>query len=291
MTEELRGLLRDELAAERPPPLGDLVATALRDGRRIRRQRRWAALGGGTVVVGVLAATAALGGPFGPSAAPSPGGPFGPSAAPARGGSDRAGAAANPAQRAPSVPAGTAEPARSHPASRPAGAVRVTPVPAPPGAAGIGPGLVKATPEAMLVLLEELLPPGRTSEHAKTGPRDLGVRLYLDRGEGPGMIRVSVGGNPAPGPRPGTPAVSVDSLPDNCIQSTVVRAEWPGGLVVQADLASCLAGDGRPHQPAPQVLSRDEARAVVTDPRWGPAMDAGLVRAGAERFPQVAFFS
>jgi hypothetical protein len=288
VTEELRGLLRDELDAERPPPLGDLVATALREGRRIRRQRRWAAAGGGTAVAGVLAVTVALGGSFGLSAAPAPGG-----------GDDRSAAGdaplvpavpASPARR-DSLPAVPAPPGRRDSVIRPGGAAPLPPVPASPAAVVAGPGQLRATPEAMLVLLEELLPPGRTSGHARTGPRDLHVRLYLDRGKGPGMIRVSVRGNPVPGPRPGDPAVSVDSLPDNCIQSTVVRAEWPGGPVVQADIASCLARDGRRNEPAPQVLTKDEARAVVTDPRWGPAMDAGLVRAGAEQFPHVALFS
>jgi hypothetical protein len=273
VTEELRGLLRDELAAERPPPLGDLVATALRDGRRIRRQRRWAALGGGTAAVGALAVTVALGGPFGLSAAPAPGG-------------DRTVAGDAPFRTA--VPAA---PARAESVPRPGGAAAVPPGLTSRVAAKAGPDLVEATPEAMLVLLEELLPAGRTSGHAKTGRRDLRVQLYLDRGEGPGMIRVSVGGNPAPGPRPGNPAVIVDSLPDNCTQRTVVRAEWPGGLVVRADLADCLARDGRRYEPAPQVLTSDEARAVVTDPRWGPVMEAGLVRAGAEQFPHVASVS
>ena len=105
------------------------------------------------------------------------------------------------------------------------------------------------------------------------------------------MIRVSVSGDTRPGPRTGHPVVTVDSRPDNCIQSTVVRARWPGGLVVRADLATCLAPDGRPKRPAPRALSRDEARVIVTDPRWGPAMDARLVRAGARQFPQVAYFS
>ncbi|RSM71770.1 hypothetical protein DMB66_06985 [Actinoplanes sp. ATCC 53533] len=143
----------------------------------------------------------------------------------------------------------------------------------------------------MLVLLEGLLPAGRTSAPAKTGPRDLHVQLYLDRGKGPGMIRVSVSGETRTGPRTGTPAVTVDSLPDNCIQSTVARARWPDGLTVQADLATCLAWDGRRNPPAPRALSTDEARAIVADPRWGTTMDAGLVRAGADRFPHVAIFS
>lgn len=259
MTEELRGLLRDELAAQRPPPLGDLVAVALRDGRRIRRRRRLAAFGGGTAVAGVLAATMALGGPFGPATRSEPAA------------DDRTVAGATPTPPRP-------------------GDAGHFPPPARPGAAAPGPEQVRATPEAMLVLLEGLLPAGRTSAPAKAGPRDLRVQLYLDRGNGPGMIRVSVSGDPRSGPRTGTPAVTVDSQPDNCMQSTVARARWPDGLTVQAELATCLARDGRRNPPTLPALSKDEARVVVADPRWGTTMEAGLVRAGAERFPRVAYF-
>jgi len=276
VTEELRGLLRDELAAQRPPPLGDLVAVALRDGRRIRRRRRLAALGGGTAVAGVLAATVALGGQFGPVSR----------AVPAGADDDRIAATARPTvSRAGPVGATDDAGDRIVATARPT-VPRAGDAPHPPPLGE----QVRATPEAMLVLLEGLLPAGRTSAAAKTGPRDLHVQLYLDRGKGPGMIRVSVSGDPRSGPRTGTPAVTVDSRPDNCIQSTVARARWPDGLTVQADLATCLAWDGRRNPPAPPALSKDEARAVVADPRWGTTMDAGLVRAGAERFPRVAYF-
>jgi len=70
-----------------------------------------------------------------------------------------------------------------------------------------------------------------------------------------------------------------------------VRARWPDGATVQADLASCLAWDGRRNKPAPPALSEAEARVVVTDRRWGVTMDAALVKAGAKKFPQVATFS
>ena len=284
MTEELRGLLRDELAAQRPPPLGDLVAVALRDGRRIRRRRRLAAFGGGTAVAGVLAATMALGGPFGPATRSGPAGA----------GDDRIVATARPTASRDGPAVDRIEATVRPTVPRPGGAAHLPP-PGPP--AGLPPRLpnpepeqVRATPEAMLALLEELLPAGRTSAPAKTGPRDLHVQLYLDRGKGPGMIRVSVSGDPRSGPRTGTPAVTVDSPPDNCTQSTVARARWPDGLTVQADLATCLAWDGRRNPPAPQALSKDEASAIVADPRWGTTMDARLVRAGAERFPRVAIF-
>jgi hypothetical protein len=75
MTEELRTRLQSELDAERRPPLGDVVSVALRDGKRIRRVRRFGAVGAGTAVAGVVALAVAFVGPFGSpggSAAPAP---------------------------------------------------------------------------------------------------------------------------------------------------------------------------------------------------------------------------
>ena len=86
----------------------------------------------------------------------------------------------------------------------------------------------------MLGLLGRLLPPERLNGPARTGPRELHVQLYLDRGNGPGMIRLSLSGQSGPGPRTGIPAVTVDSRPDNCIPSKgpasrpTRRAAWPG---------------------------------------------------------------
>ena len=60
MTDDLRALLRADLAAERPPPVGDLVGDAIRDGRRLRHRRRVAAAG--TVAAGLVLVTAVLAG-------------------------------------------------------------------------------------------------------------------------------------------------------------------------------------------------------------------------------------
>jgi hypothetical protein len=65
--EDLRTRLRSELSEQRPPPLGDVVGTALRDGTRIRRFRRIGAFGAGVAVAGAVAVAAAVG-PFAPSA-------------------------------------------------------------------------------------------------------------------------------------------------------------------------------------------------------------------------------
>ena len=237
MTEELRSLLRDELSAERPPPLGDLVGAAVRDGRRIRLRRRMAALGGGTAVAGVMAVAVALGGPYGAGPGPQP------------------------------VP----------------GASRL-----PDALPSAGDTRIPATPEAMLVLLRRLVPPGRTGDFAKAGGKDLQVQMSLDRGDGPGLIRVSVAGYPSV-TRAGKPAVSVQEMPDTCTQSVVVRADWPGGLTVQADLSTCRPSGGG-STPSPRALTDEEATAVVSDPRWGAAMDPALVRAGELDFPDLATF-
>lgn len=268
VTEELRSLLRDELNAERPPPLGDIVGMALRDGRRVRRNRRFAAIGGGTAVAGVVAVAMALGAPFGSAVAPQP------AAAPQPGGGVQVAPSAAPVAVTP-IPARTSA------------TTALAPPEASPGGRSVG---AKATPEAMLVLLKRLVPPGRTSNYAKTGDTDLHVQMYLDRGQGPGMIRVSVNGHLRSEPNIGKPTVTVDALPDNCIQSRIVRAQWPGGLTVQADLSTCLAWDGRQNKPSALALTDDEAAAVVTDPRWGLIMDAALVKAGATEFPHVAYF-
>jgi hypothetical protein len=63
MTEELRTLLADELSAEQRPPLGDIIPAAMRDGRRMRRNRRFAAIGSGTAVAAVVVVAASLAGP------------------------------------------------------------------------------------------------------------------------------------------------------------------------------------------------------------------------------------
>ncbi|MEV4705179.1 hypothetical protein [Actinoplanes sp. NPDC049316] len=233
MTEELRSLLREELSAERPPPLGDLVGSAVRDGRRIRRRRRFAGAGAGTALAAVVAVAVALGGPSAP--APGP---------------DAGIVAASPS------------------------ATLDTRIP--------------ATPEAMLVLLRALVPPGKTADFAKAGGKDLQVQMSLDRGHGPALIRVSVAGYPSV-PGTGKPKVTVQEMFDTCTQSLVVRADWPGGLTVQADLSTCRPSRGG-STATPPALTDEEATAVVSDPRWGAGMDPSLVRAGEQDFPHLATF-
>ncbi|HEV7961479.1 MAG TPA: hypothetical protein VGP57_02970 [Actinoplanes sp.] len=264
MTEELRKLLRSELGAERPPPLGDLVDTAVRDGRRIRRVRRFAVAGGGTAVAGVVALAVALSGTL---AAPAPR-----SAPPPAQAGDVAPPAASPLPVFP-------EPATAQ--LGPVSPVKPNGKPAP------------ATPEAMLVLLRELLPPGRTSDYAKAAGGDLHVQMFLDQGSGPGMVRVSISGFPRPGGGPtrlGRPKISVEKLPDNCIQSLTVDALFPDGTDVRADVASCLAWNGVTNTAATRPLTEGQASKLVANPGWGLTMDASLVLAGGTMFHDVPTF-
>jgi hypothetical protein len=270
VTEELRTLMRSELSAERPPPLGDLVGTAMRDGRRIRRIRRLGAFGAGTAVAGVVALAATLSGPFGVGG----GGVQAPAAAPA------------PPSAAPSPPVLEVPPRPGAPATPEATASRVR--------IDVNRGRgrqMTATSAAMLELLTRLLPAGRTSDYGVATGDDLHVQLYLDRGRGPGMIRVSMSrGAPPAGYGSDMAQLTIDHLADNCIQSTVVDAFRPDGTIVQVDVATCLAWDGKQNKPAGPALTAQQAAAIAVDPRWGMTMDADLVVTGAKRFPSLPEF-
>jgi hypothetical protein len=257
VTEDLRALLRADLSAERPPPLGDVVDAAIREGRRMRRNRRIAALGaafalvaGGAVLVGdgeIAARTE-------PVAAPPQSVPITPAAAPT----------ALAQARTLTIHSGT---------------VRVD-------------GLqTKATSAAMLHLLTLLLPPGRTSHYAVAPDDDLRVQLYLDEGNGPALVRVELGKITPYGeetPRDGTVTVKIQHMPDNCAQSTMVDARRADGLTVHVEVADCLPPE---RKPTGQALTTDQAVRIATDPRWGLSMDAGLVATGRQRFARTPALS
>jgi hypothetical protein len=139
----------------------------------------------------------------------------------------------------------------------------------------------KATSAAMLHLLTALLPPGRTSHFSVSADDDLRVQLYLDDGQGPGLIQVAVtktaGDSTAA-------QVTISHNPGDCLAATTIDAAWPDGTLVEVDVPTCLAPGGAEGEPA---LTLDEAVRVAADPRWGVTMDPGLVAAGAKRFPSV----
>jgi hypothetical protein len=272
VTEELRTLLRSELSAERPPPLDDLVDVAIRDGRRIRRVRRLGLAGAGAAVLGVIALTATLAGPFGPAGAPG-----------------RVQVAAPP-----SAVADQGERAALPPAAAPLSMVPPTAVPAstpfPVAIDGLHARgrLEKATGPAMLQLLTMLLPPGKTSNYAAVAGGNQHVQLFLDTGQGPGMIRAALERDLSDrSAKRGMAWVTVDYLPDNCVRSIVVDAALPDGANLVIDIAGCLTWDGKKNAPAPQALTVEQAVKIVADPRWGLQMDAGLVATGQKRFPDL----
>ncbi|WP_433384732.1 hypothetical protein ACQPZX_24330 [Actinoplanes sp. CA-142083] len=118
------------------------------------------------------------------------------------------------------------------------------------------------------------------------------MQLYLDGGDGPGLVRVEVDKNaPEKGaepPRGVTASVTIRHMPDNCLESMVVDAAWPDGTVVQVEVPTCLDDPRMP--PAPPALTADEAVRVAADPRWGVTMDPRLVTVGASEFPDPAVF-
>jgi hypothetical protein len=112
--------------------------------------------------------------------------------------------------------------------------------------------------------------------------------LYLDDGGGPALVRVGVsradtkarsGAEP---PRGATSTVTIQHMPDNCLQSTKVDARWPDGTLVEVAVPTCLAADSPPTRPA---LTTQQAIRVASDPRWGVTMDQKLVDLGARQFP------
>ena len=268
MTDELRALLRAELNAERPPPLTDVVAGAIRDGRRIRRNRRVGAFGVGAALAGVAAAAVVT-------------------------------TASVSASTRPAVPAGAAQPANpAEPSETPLSPGSVPPSAAGPTAMALPRTLAihsgtqraeglqkKATSAAMLLLLTTLMPPGRTSHYAVAADDDLHVQLYLDNGSGPAMVRVSVAKTPLAPPADSPVTATLDRNPDNCIQDTTAGVVWPDGTTVQVDVATCLAWDGTRNPPCRRALTEKQAATIAADPRWGATMDAKLLALGAKRFP------
>ena len=72
-------------------------------------------------------------------------------------------------------------------------------------------------PAAMVELVSQLLPDRKIS-HARAIGDALSIQLYLDAGDGLGLIGIEIDGPPPAKP----PKVDVDNLPNNCLQSTLV---------------------------------------------------------------------
>jgi hypothetical protein len=153
---------------------------------------------------------------------------------------------------------------------------------------------VKATPAGMLELLRQNLPKGKTSNYVGvTEYGDVSVQTFLDRGKGPGMIRLHVmTRTPAQltkiGPwtslGDGT-RYTTKSVPGNCFQNTIVWVHHADNTLLQFDLANCAVVDGTKIK---QPLTVREVAEVGADPRWGLKIDPELNAKGAAAFPHLS---
>jgi hypothetical protein len=153
---------------------------------------------------------------------------------------------------------------------------------------------VKATPAGLMELLTKTLPAGKTSNYAGVADNGGGMpflQIYLDRGRGPGMIRMGVLDRVTLGGRvtnlPGGISYSSGGIADNCIQHTMVTVRHADGSGVWFNLSNCLAWDGKQNKPSVQALTVEEAVEVGSDPRWGTTIDQALNAEGAKDFPHL----
>jgi hypothetical protein len=275
--DEIRRLLAEELAQQAPPPMGDLVAASVRQGRRMRRTRSlWTAGGAGGLALACLVAGVFL----------------------VTGGSPRGTAGTNLGFAAPAHP--SASPAGTH--TGPETTHSAPLAPASPAHGSTDDPKVKATTQGMLELLSHLLPKGTRSTPAQASDGSLFVGLNLDRGHGVGMVRLSVvSGHPVDGTHcpsgstcrtlpDGNFAEMID-LPENCIERHVVFLRRKDGIIVAIQMSSCLSWNGTTNPPSQVVLSDEEAIAIAADPRWGTEMVKSLVDGGQRDFPHLSTFS
>ena len=150
---------------------------------------------------------------------------------------------------------------------------------------------VKGTPAGLLQLLVENLPDGKTSNYAGfVEYGDVSVQTYLDRGNGPGMIRLYVMTRKASAfagtwiPLRNGTEYQVKNIPGNCYQHTVVSVHHADDTLLQFDLSNCPEVNG---QKMRQILTAREAAEVGADPRWGVQIDPVLNKQGATAFPHL----
>ncbi|HEY3751037.1 MAG TPA: hypothetical protein VGL80_17755 [Pseudonocardiaceae bacterium] len=150
-----------------------------------------------------------------------------------------------------------------------------------------------ATAAAIVYRLTQLLPAGTTSGYGRASDGSLFGQIDLDRGHGSGMLRLNISNriDSAKTAQSDRPTVTVTRIPGNCIQSLVVNVVRSDGVDVQLNVATCLAWNGHANPPGPAPLTEQEAIKIATDPSWGTRMDAGLVTAAAQRFPNLPTFS
>ncbi len=232
---DLRSRLEDELAVEAQPPTADLVAGALRQGRRQLHRRRLAATATAVLVVVALGAVGWLA-PWRTVAVPQPADP--------------------------------------------------TPGPTRP-----------ATAATVVAELGRELPAGVRLVSAYRYEQDPpAAAVYLDHGEGAGLLQLSIDSYPPTGDtcRTGQCRTGADgsttvigTTAGDCQESTVVQRYRPDGVHISVYLGTCLMWDGHAYPPAPAPLTVDQAIALTADPHWGARMDAELVTEAAARYPAL----
>ncbi|MGW3786494.1 hypothetical protein ACWD5Z_18070 [Micromonospora chokoriensis] len=290
---DVRGRFRDDLAQHPAPPLGDLIERSVAQGRRLRRRRRLAQFGAGGSAMVMLVVIGLAVGPLGVGADDA-GQPGGMNVGSLGGVVDSA--TPSPPGVPDDAPGGFVDGPGGNPAGVPHPPVSPTSLTRVIDTVRIGAGpdgeLLTTTPQAALELLTRLLPEGKTGGYANLRSSGAGdgmpyIQLHLDRGEGPGMLRLSIyqdrlGDNPAPG------TVELTEIPDNCVQNKMVTVYHRDGLQIDLMISTCLSWEGKGTSPAPPALSVEEAIAIAANPTWGTRLPADLVRSGAKRFASLA---
>ncbi|MEU7676722.1 hypothetical protein AB0C42_18150 [Micromonospora taraxaci] len=290
---DVRGRFRDDLAQHPAPPLGDLIERSVAQGRRLRRRRRLAQFGAGGSAMVMLVVIGLAVGPLGVGADDA--GQTGGMNVGSLGGVVDS-ATPSPPGVPDDAPGGFVDGRGGNPAGAPHLSVSPTPSTRVIDTVRIGAGpageLLTTTPEGALELLTRLLPQGKTSGYASLQSSGAGagmpyIQIHLDRGEGPGMLRLSIyqdrlGDNPAPG------TVELTEIPDNCVQNKMVTVYHRDGLQIDLMISTCLFWERKGTSPAPPALSVDEAIEIAANPNWGTRLPADLVRSGAKRFASLA---
>jgi len=155
------------------------------------------------------------------------------------------------------------------------------------------------TSAAIVYRLKQILPPGTTSDYGRAGTTPAFGQIAIDRGHGPGMVRLHVGTLSTPyhcgAHSDATLSIQCSTLPDgaklaimrfsdDCNQSLVLDLYHSNGVNILFNVMTCLTTNG-PATPAP--LSVAEAVAIADDPGWGPTMDSALVAAAQQEFPDL----
>jgi hypothetical protein len=283
-------MIESEFAKVEPPPIGDLVDNAIRDGRRLRRtrlvQRGVACVAAvGALALGLGMATTGLG-----------------SDGPARYAAGES-ETARPAASASGGDASSTRAASPVPADAPTMAI-FEPVPPAPDT---GAKLPVAAPATVLMALRTVLPDGPTGGFAGSRFSNYtGVQVYLDRGSGYGMIRVALTRyreTPKCDSRPtgvavscrgGTGAWIVETfeIAKNCVQRRGVTVYRTDGLAVQVNVGSCLVDGAWPAPPGvdsvdEEVIGVDEAIDIGLSEVWGQESLDRMSRSAEQEYPSL----